>query len=119
MANHSPRPDPTLLTPAETELIDWQSDSTRAQTTEYKIQSRVNAELSRIRDAQSKELSDLTSSLTTNPSSAKASAKKNTTPERDPNTLAAHLSSPFYQDHSAAAKAVEPVEKPPADSGRS
>jgi MICOS complex subunit MIC19 len=59
----------------------------------------VNSELKRIRDRQAKQLSDLTASLTTNPPKEDAKAPES---RRDPNTLAAHLSSPFYQDHSGA-----------------
>lgn len=83
-----------------------QSDSTRLQDLELKVQTRVNTELKRIRDSQAKQLSDLTASLTTNP--PKESAEPSA-PQRDPNSLAAHLSSPFYQDHSApAGPAAEP-----------
>lgn len=73
-----------------------QTDSTRAKDTELKIQQRVNSELKRIRDSQSKELSKLTASLTTNPPKE---GDKPAPDQRDPNTLAAHLSSPFYQDY--------------------
>ncbi|KAK4550784.1 hypothetical protein LTR36_000363 [Oleoguttula mirabilis] len=93
-----------------------ETDSTRARQTELNVQSRVNSELARIRDAQAKQLADLTASLTTNPPSDKTPAP--TTSQRDPNSLAAHLSSPFYQDHSPS-KPVKPVVDTPADSGRS
>ncbi|KAK5126167.1 hypothetical protein LTR08_005020 [Meristemomyces frigidus] len=93
-----------------------ETDSTRALTTEHKLQTRVNAELSRIRDAQSQALADLTSALTTHPPAPDAPPPA--AHGRDPHTLAAHLSSPFYQDHSAS-KPVAPVMDTPADSGRS
>ena len=75
-----------------------QSDSIRAQDTELKIQSQVNSELKRIRDNQSKQLSDLSASLTTNP------PKEGDTPsasQRNPNSLFSHLASPFYQDYNS------------------
>lgn len=88
---------------------EQQTDSTRAQDLELKVQQRVNAELSRIRDSQSEKLESLTASLTTNPAQEDA-------PEaaRDPHTLAYHLSSPFYQ--SSSPKLDTPAA---ADSGRS
>ncbi|OQO07142.1 hypothetical protein B0A48_07710 [Cryoendolithus antarcticus] len=94
-----------------------ESDRTRAQNTELKIQSRVNEELTRIRDAGAKKLSDYTSSLTTNPPAPGSAAPTNPTASHDPNSLAAHLSSPFYQDHSAGKPAALEPEK--IDSGRS
>ena len=103
-------------------LIPIQTDSTRAQDLEQKIQSRVNAELTRIRDSQNKQLSDLTSSLTTNPPSADAAKPVvPSAPARDPNSLAAHLSSPFYHDDDAPSQKPKPVSDKPqtADSGRS
>lgn len=102
------------------------TDSTRAQDTELKIQHRLNTELSRIRDAQAQQLSDLAASLTTKPpSSTPTSSKADSDPgKRDPNTLAAHLSSPFYQDHSPTnpsgpSAGSTPATTPTADSGRS
>ncbi|QIW99963.1 hypothetical protein AMS68_005481 [Peltaster fructicola] len=82
------------------------TDSTRAQDTELKIQQRVNDELKRIRDSGAENITKLTASLTTEP------AKQAAEPERDPNTLLAHLSSPFYQDHT-------PKKEQQQDSGRS
>lgn len=92
-----------------------QSDSTRAQNLELQVQSRVNSELTRIRDSGAQKLSDLTASLTTNlePSSPEVPASE---PARDPNSLFHHLSSPFYQDHSAGKPAAA---APKPDSGRS
>ncbi|WPG97732.1 micos complex subunit mic19 [Acrodontium crateriforme] len=85
-----------------------ESDSTRARANDLKVQNRVTEELTRLRDTQSKQLSDITASLTTD-------APSKEEPARDPHTLAAHLSSPFYQDHSGG----NPVASPKADSGRS
>ncbi|KAL1584232.1 hypothetical protein WHR41_06746 [Cladosporium halotolerans] len=92
-----------------------ETDSTRAQDQEYKVQSRVNAELTRIRDAGAQQLSDLTASLTTNVAS-EPEAVASSEPSRDPNSLFYHLSSPFYQDHSAGKPAAA---APRTDSGRS
>lgn len=86
---------------ADTFPRSLKTDSTRARDFELKIQTRVHDELSRIRDAQAQKLSDLTAALTTDPSKASAVAAAETGPDRDPNSLASHLSSPFYQDHSA------------------
>lgn len=84
-------------------LIGTQSDSTRAKDLELKVQQRVNNELQRIRDRQAAQLTNLTASLTTNPQAEGVPAERT---QRDPNTLAAHLSSPFYQDYNAPAGAV-------------
>jgi len=84
------------------------SDSTRAKDVEHKIQSRVNAELKRIRAGQASQLERLTASLTTD----RAEPSADEQPQHDPNSLLAHLSSPFYQDHSGGSKTS-------ADSGRS
>jgi MICOS complex subunit MIC19 len=82
---------------------DDKTDSTRAKALDLKVQQRVNSELQRIRDRQATQLSDLTASLTTNP----PKPGDPTAPTgRDPNTLAAHLSSPFFQDHSAPSAAA-------------
>jgi altered-inheritance-of-mitochondria protein 13 len=95
------------------QLTPPQTDSTRAKTQELHVQSRINAELTRIRDASAKKLSDLTASLTTN---IQPDAVPEQQTARDPHTLAAHLSSPFYQDHSAGRPAAA---APKPDSGRS
>jgi altered-inheritance-of-mitochondria protein 13 len=95
------------------QLTPPQTDSTRAKTQELHVQSRINAELARIRDASAKKLSDLTASLTTN---IQPDAVPEQQTARDPHTLAAHLSSPFYQDHSAGRPAAA---APKPDSGRS
>ena len=55
-----------------------------------------------MRDAQSKQLSDLTASLSAD---APQQDSASSTSSHEPNTLASHLSSPFYHDSS-----------PPADS---
>lgn len=91
-----------------------QTDSTRAHNEELKVQTRVNAELTRIRDASADKLASLTASLTTNEAQQPAVPEQQTA--RDPHTLAAHLSSPFYQDHSAGKPAAA---APKPDSGRS
>ena len=88
-------------TPIDNLLL--QTDSTRAKDLEFKTQSRANAELTRIRDAGAQKLSDLTASLTTN---IQPDAVPEEQTARDPHTLAAHLSSPFYQDHSAGKPAA-------------
>ncbi|CAK4034973.1 Hypothetical predicted protein [Lecanosticta acicola] len=89
-----------------------ETDSTRAQDLELKVQQRVNAELKRIRDSQSHKLESITASLTTNSPQEDAKA-----PEagHSPHSLAYHLSSPFYHDHSGA----KPETPASADSGRS
>ncbi|KXT08647.1 hypothetical protein AC579_9412 [Pseudocercospora musae] len=75
-----------------------ETDSTRAQLLELRVQERVHAELQRIRDNQATELESLTASLTTNP--PKHAQGPPSEVARDPNSLAAHLSSPFYHDWS-------------------
>lgn len=92
-----------------------QTDSTRAQDTELKIQTRVNSELTRLRDTQAKQLSDLTASLTTDSPKAPTEPSQ---PQPERNTLIAHLSSPFYQDHTSPPPST-PSQPAPADSGRS
>ncbi|KAI6911633.1 hypothetical protein KC318_g7386, partial [Hortaea werneckii] len=103
-----------------------QSDTTRARTAELKVQHRVNAELQRIRDTQAQQLEQLTASLTTSapgddttiiPSNLAITSE----PSKDPTSLAYHLSSPFYQDHSGAASATSTAHTldSPFDSGRS
>lgn len=91
-----------------------QTDSTRAQDLELKKQTRTNAELSKVRDAQSKRLEALTASLTTDPS--KEEDFSSDIPKRDPSSLAAHLSSPFYHDWSQKEKDEATIH---TDSGRS
>ncbi|KAI7531044.1 hypothetical protein KC331_g14342 [Hortaea werneckii] len=100
-----------------------ESDTTRARTAELKVQHRVNAELQRIRDTQAQQLEQLTASLTTS-----AAADDTTTsnlaiasePSKDPTSLAYHLSSPFYQDHSGTnATSTAHTLDTPFDSGRS
>lgn len=88
-----------------------QTDSTRAQDAELKVQDRVNAELKRIRDSQAQKLDSLTASLTTNPPKEDAASSE---PQRATTGLAYHLSSPFYQDSNT--KVAAPAS---ADSGRS
>lgn len=95
-----------------------ETDSTRAQNLELKIQSRVNSELTRIRDAGASKLDALTSSLTTNPPQENSAQAEEAAAARDPHTLASHLSSPFYQDHSIASH-IPGLSSAPADSGRS
>jgi MICOS complex subunit MIC19 len=95
-------------------LTNWQTDSTRQKNAELHIQARVNDELRRIRDAQAKQIEELAARLTINPAPETPATPEE--PQRDPNSLAAHLSSPFYQDHSP--KAAAAPEKA-ADSGRS
>lgn len=94
-----------------------QTDSTRAQTLELQVQSRVNEELTRIRDAGAQKLSDLTASLTTNIQASSPEAPPAEDPAHNPHSLAYHLSSPFYQDHSAGKPAATAA--PRTDSGRS
>ncbi|GAB1727801.1 hypothetical protein NU195Hw_g2122t1 [Hortaea werneckii] len=104
-----------------------ESDTTRARTAELKVQHRVNAELQRIRDTQAQELEQLTASLTTT-TTADDTTLPNTTahitsePSKDPTSLAYHLSSPFYQDHSGTASLTTSTAHTldtPLDSGRS
>jgi altered-inheritance-of-mitochondria protein 13 len=102
-----------LKPPTPIDDLLLQTDSTRAKDLEFKAQSRANAELTRIRDAGAQKLSDLTASLTTN---IQPDAVPEEQTARDPHTLAAHLSSPFYQDHSAGRPAAA---APKPDSGRS
>ncbi|KAF7197076.1 MICOS complex subunit mic19 [Pseudocercospora fuligena] len=90
-----------------------ETDSTRAQVLELRVQERVNAELQRIRDAQAKKLESLTASLTTTP--PKEGEGLPAEVARDPNSLAAHLSSPFYHDWSKK----DPQRAKPVESDRS
>ncbi|KAK4954820.1 hypothetical protein LTR10_007012 [Elasticomyces elasticus] len=76
-----------------------ETDSTRAQDLELKVQARVRSELTRLRDQQAKELAQLTDSLTISPPNPKP-ASSDSAPSQPATGLAAHLSSPFYQDHS-------------------
>lgn len=73
-----------------------QTDSTRAQELELKIQSRVNAELQQIRDSQASKLESYAASLTTNP--PKGDSLKDS--QSTAGGLVATLSSPFYHDWS-------------------
>jgi altered-inheritance-of-mitochondria protein 13 len=92
-----------------------ETDSTRAQDLELKKQIRTNEELSKVRDAQSKRLDSLTASLTTDPAKEEDNSAS-ALPKRDPNSLAAHLSSPFYHDWSKQEKEEATIHP---DSGRS
>ncbi|KAI6799589.1 hypothetical protein KC363_g8517 [Hortaea werneckii] len=106
-----------------------ESDTTRARTAELKVQHRVNAELQRIRDTQAQQLEQLTASLTTSAAAADddttvpSTALITSDPSKDPTSLAYHLSSPFYQDHSgganASATSTAHTLDTPLDSGRS
>ncbi|KAI7457425.1 hypothetical protein KC357_g2324 [Hortaea werneckii] len=105
-----------------------ESDTTRARTAELKVQHRVNAELQRIRDTQAQQLEQLTASLTTSAAAADDTSVPTTAlitsePSKDPTSLAYHLSSPFYQDHSgganASATSTAHTLDTPLDSGRS
>ncbi len=73
----------------------------------------MNSELKRIRDSQAKKLNEVTASLTTDPPKEGSEADK---PKRDPNSLASHLASPFYQDYSSP---KGPSAEPKPESGRS
>jgi len=104
-----------------------ESDTTRARTAELKVQHRVNAELQRIRDTQAQQLEQLTASLTTSAATSDDTVPSNlaitSEPSKDPTSLAYHLSSPFYQDHSgganASATSTAHTLDTPLDSGRS
>lgn len=106
-----------------------QSDTTRARTAELKVQHRVNAELQRIRDTQAQQLEQLTASLTTSAPAdddtvPSGSLALTSDPAKDPTSLAYHLSSPFYQDHSSSGAASSATSTAhtldsPFDSGRS
>ncbi|KAF2479412.1 hypothetical protein BDY17DRAFT_327385 [Neohortaea acidophila] len=82
-----------------------ETDSTRAQDYELKIQSRVNSELKKLRDEQSRKLADLTSSLS---SSSSSSDTKNDSPLSkvlpDKETITSHLSSPFSSSNDTSSK---------------
>ena len=56
----------------------------------------MNSELARIRDDQAKKLDSFTASLTTDAPQGKSNEST-----RDPNSLTARLSSPFYHDHNS------------------
>ncbi|RMX76789.1 hypothetical protein D0869_10405 [Hortaea werneckii] len=122
----SPPSSLSRKTPANPHVTPSQSDTTRARTAELKVQHRVNAELQRIRDTQAQQLEQLTASLTT---SAPGDDTTTTTgsnlpitsePSKDPTSLAYHLSSPFYQDHSGTnATSTAHTLDTPFDSGRS
>ncbi|EMC94447.1 hypothetical protein BAUCODRAFT_140770 [Baudoinia panamericana UAMH 10762] len=79
-----------------------ETDSTRAQNLELKVQARVNEELTRLRNAQAKQLSQLTDSLTVSPPPEKP-ARESSEPSRPVDSLVGHLSSPFYHDFTPAA----------------
>merc|ERR1711939_14464 len=101
-----------------------ESDTTRARTAELKVQHRVNAELQRIRDTQAQQLEQLTASLTTSADDTtipSTTAHITSEPSKDPTSLAYHLSSPFYQDHSGITNATSTAHTldTPLDSGRS
>jgi len=100
-----------------------ESDTTRARTAELKVQHRVNAELQRIRDTQAQQLEQLTASLTTSADDTtipSTTAHITSEPSKDPTSLAYHLSSPFYQDHSGTnATSTAHTLDSPFDSGRS
>lgn len=81
---------------------------------ELKKQTRINADLSKVRDAQSKRLESITASLTTDQPEEEDDSLA--IPKRDPNSLAAHLSSPFYHDWSKKEKNEATLR---TDSGRS
>ncbi|EME49216.1 hypothetical protein DOTSEDRAFT_68092 [Dothistroma septosporum NZE10] len=88
-----------------------ETDATRAQDLELKVQNRVNAELARVKEAQAKQLEALTASLTTNPPKDEPQSSGL---QRAATGLAYHLSSPFYHDSSRNIEAA-----PHKDSGRS
>merc|ERR1711939_1077219 len=104
-----------------------ESDTTRARTAELKVQRRVNAELQRIRDTQAQQLEELTASITTSAAADDSTIPSTTAhitsePSKDPTSLAYHLSSPFYQDHSGGATNATSTAHTldtPLDSGRS
>lgn len=83
------------------------------------MQQRVRDELTRLRDEQAQRLSALTDSLTVAPP-PESPADEPAAPVRAVNSLAAHLSSPFYQDHSAPrpAAAASAASDASTDSGR-
>ncbi|KAF2770440.1 DUF1690-domain-containing protein [Teratosphaeria nubilosa] len=94
-----------------------ESDSTRAQTNELKLQSRVNAELTRIRDSQAQKLEDLTARLTINPEEPSSDTP---TPPSGPTGFFGHLASPFYQDHTSIKDLIHGLSSnDKKDSGRS
>ncbi|SMR51154.1 unnamed protein product [Zymoseptoria tritici ST99CH_1E4] len=90
-----------------------ESDTTRAQDYELKIQSRVHEELRKTRENQAKRLDSLTASLTTNQPKPEESSPKS---EGENSGLFATLSSPFYHDWSAKEKDSKTAN---VDSGRS
>jgi altered-inheritance-of-mitochondria protein 13 len=75
----------------------------------------VHAELRKLRDSNAQRLESHTASLTTNPSSPEDSSSASNS-QHEPNSLAAHLSSPFYHDWSAKEKDTKTAN---TDSGRS
>jgi altered-inheritance-of-mitochondria protein 13 len=91
-----------------------QSDSTRAQDYELKIQARVHSELRKIRESQAERLDSLTASLTTNPPKPEESSSSSS--EGDSSGLFAHLKSPFYHDWSSKEQESKTAN---TDSGRS
>ncbi|KAK3071392.1 hypothetical protein LTR53_008704 [Teratosphaeriaceae sp. CCFEE 6253] len=96
-----------------------QTDSTRAHDSELKVQARVREELTRIRDQQAAQFTQITDSLTISPPQPKTLSKSGSS--KTPATgLAASLSSPFYQDHSPRSpdNPNNPAPSKP-DSGRS
>ncbi|TKA78506.1 hypothetical protein B0A55_01975 [Friedmanniomyces simplex] len=99
-----------------------ETDSTRAHDLELKVQARVREELTRLRDHQASQLSQLTDSLTVSPPKPQSSdSAPDSAPSQPTTGLAAHLRSPFYQDHSPcnpSGPSGSTTEETP-DSGRS
>ncbi|CAK1354846.1 MICOS complex subunit mic19 [Cercospora beticola] len=83
-----------------------ESDSTRAQQRELVAQSRVNADLQKIRDSQAQKLDELATSITTEQPAQDSTEDSSS----KPSGLFAHLSSPFYHDWTP--KDAQPASEP-------
>jgi len=80
------------------QLLTIQTDRVRAHDIELRIQSRVQSELTRLRDAHAQQLEDLTARLTTHPpADLSAPSQHQLDAAAEPIGLFAHLRSPFYQ----------------------
>lgn len=79
-------------------MLTIQTDRVRANDVELRIQSRVQSELTRIRDAHAQQLEELTARLTTHPpSEPSAPSQQQLDAPNESTGLFAHLRSPFYQ----------------------
>lgn len=77
-----------------------ETDSTRAQQHELHTQTRITADLQRIRDSQAQKLDAITTALTNTELPPQQGSASDSEALSKPTGLLAHLSSPFYHDWS-------------------